>query len=516
MPEFSAVRPAVSSLAQPGAAFRRNGALLRLALSVLLLVMTVQTTTGSEVLGARLDDLVTAYHKHRAFDGVMLVAEDGVVVYEKSFGWANREWKIPNTTDTRFLIASVTKPFTAALTVVLAEHGKIDLHAVISNYLEDYRRDTGDRVTVHHLLTHSSGIPNYAVWPQFWNENPPRMKHERAEFVSRYCSGDLIFEPGDDAQYSDSNYFLLALIIEKVTGLGFDEALARWIFEPLGMHNSGLVRQDLIINRRAYGYLKRGATYSIPPYINYEDTQLGAGDMYSTVGDLFRFDQALYDTTLLSTVSRDMLFEPHIISGFTGMNNGYGWNVGVATLRDSKREIQVAHAPGNNAGFTTVLYRIPETRRTIIIATNVGPGPLDPKVFDMCREITQVLFEESYEIPKPSIVEHIETVLDAHGIEATDRAYHRMKSSGDYDLDSSGMNRYGYRLLSAGRVDDAIAVFRWNVLSDTTSANAYDSLGEGYMTRGDHVLAIENYCKSLELDASNENARTMLRKLEGR
>ncbi|MDH3215150.1 MAG: serine hydrolase [Candidatus Krumholzibacteria bacterium] len=493
--------------------FRQDAILLSLGLMFLLLLMTVQTITGAESIDRRVDELVTAYHEHRAFEGVVLVADKGAVVYEKGFGWANREWQIPNTTDTRFLIASVTKPFTAALTIVLAERGKIDLHAAISTYLQDYRRDTGDRVTVHQLLTHSSGIPNYAVWPQFWNDNPPRMNYERAEFVSRYCSGDLVFEPGEDTQYSDANYYLLALIIEQVTEISYEKALARWIFEPLGMENSGVVREDLIIERRAYGYLKRGGTYSIPPYINYEDTQLGAGDMYASVGDLFRFDQALYDTTLLSTTFRDFLFEPHTFSGFTGMNNGYGWNVGVETLTDTKREVQIAHAPGNNAGFTTVVYRIPETRRTIIIAANVGPGPLDPKVFEMCREITHLLFGESYSIPKPSIVDQIAAVLDAQGIEAAEETYHRMKGAGGYDLDTNAMNRYGYRLLQAGRVDEAVAVFRLNVLSDPSSANAYDSLGESYMTRGDRLLAIKNYRKSLELNPSNENARKMLHKL---
>jgi CubicO group peptidase (beta-lactamase class C family) len=473
----------------------------------------VPSASGGESVTSRLEQLATAYHEYRAFEGAILVADRGDVVYKNSFGWANREWEIPNTPDTRFLIASVTKPITAALTVRLAQQKLLDLDATISTYLPDYRRDTGDRVTVHHLLTHSSGIPNYAVWPQFWNENPPRMNYDRSAFVEQYCSGDLMFEPGKDNHYSDANYYLLALIIENASGLAYEETLSRWIFEPLGMHDSGVVREDVIIDRRAYGYLKQNDRLFTPPYINYEDTQLGAGDLYSTVDDLLRFDQGLYDDTFLPRTFRNLIFEPHSFSGFTGMNNGYGWNLGVEVLRDSKKEIEIAHAPGNNAGFTTVLYRIPQGRRTIIISTNVGPGPLDPIVFDMCREFTHVLFGETCDIPQPSIVDRIATILDAEGIEAAEAEYLQMKDSGEFDLDTGGMNRYGYRLLSSGRVVDAVAVFRWNVVSDPSSANAYDSLGEAYMRRGDQALAIANYRKSLELDPSNDNARKMLQKL---
>jgi CubicO group peptidase (beta-lactamase class C family) len=484
-----------------------------LGLTFLLLQSVVGAATAAEQVGARLDELASLYHEHRGFEGAIVVADGGDVVYREAFGLANREWGIPNTIDTRFLIASVTKPITAALVVILAEQKRIDFNASISTYLPDYRCDTGSRVTVHHLLTHSSGIPNYAVWPQFWNENPPRMDYDRTAFVEKYCSGDLMFEPGEDTHYSDANYYLLALIVESVSGLNYEQALARWVFEPLQMQDSGVVREDLVIDRRAYGYLKRNGSYSTPPYINYEDTQLGAGDVYSTVEDLLRFDQALYDENFLPASFRDRIFQPHSFSGFTNMHNGYGWNIGVEILRDSNREIGIAHAPGNNAGFTTVLYRIPEGRRTIIIATNVGPGPLDPMVFDMCREITHILFGETYETPKPSIVERISAILDAQGIEAAEAEYMRMKSSGDYGLDTGGMNRYGYRLLSEEKTDEAIAVFRWNVMSDSTSSNAYDSLGEAYMKRGDRALAIANYRKSLELDPANENARRMLQRL---
>lgn len=473
----------------------------------------VQSVRGEEPAAARIGELVTAFHQYRNFEGVVLVADGGAIVYHQGFGLANREWGILNTTDTRFLIASVTKPFTAVITTMLAQRGLIDLRATISTYLPTYRRDTGDRVTVHQLLTHSSGIPNYAVWPAFWDENPPRMKYDRDEFVKQYCSGDLIFTPGDSAQYSDANYYLLAMIIERVTGRSFEEVLAEYIFKPLGMTRSGIVRESLVIEHRAYGYLRRGQSYSLPPYINYEDTQLGCGDMYATVEDLFRLDHALYTNTLLPAVYRDSLFGAYSPSGFSEMSNGYGWNVGTITLRDSGREIPVAHAPGNNAGFTTVIYRLPEMQRSVIIATNVGPGPLDMQVYRMCREITNLLYGETYEIPKPSIVDSIAASLDSKGIEEADRTYRRLTSSGEFDLDTGGMNRLGYRLLSAGRVDEAIKIFRLNVESNPTSANAYDSLGEGYMKRGDRDLAIENYRKSLELNPANDNAREMLAKL---
>jgi CubicO group peptidase (beta-lactamase class C family) len=168
----------------------------------------------------------------------VLVADGGKVIYKKGFGMANMEWEIPNQTDTKFRIGSVTKQFTATLVLQLTEEGKIKLDGKITDYLPDYRKDTGDKVTIHHLLNHTSGIPSYTGLPGFF-QNESRNPYGVKEFVKKFASGDLEFEPGSKFSYNNSGYFLLGAIIEQVTGKPYARVLQERIFDPLGMKDTG-------------------------------------------------------------------------------------------------------------------------------------------------------------------------------------------------------------------------------------------------------------------------------------
>jgi CubicO group peptidase (beta-lactamase class C family) len=187
---------------------------------------------------SKIDALIKVYNDYGQFNGSVLVAESGKVIFKKGYGLANREWNIPNNPDTKFRLGSVTKQFTSMLILQLVELEKIDLQGKLSDYLPYYRKDTGDLVTIHHLLTHSSGIPSYTSIPNFF-EDISRDPYPVEEFVKKYCSGDLQFEPGSRYVYNNSGYFLLGAIIEEITGKTYDEVLKEKIFLPLGMENSG-------------------------------------------------------------------------------------------------------------------------------------------------------------------------------------------------------------------------------------------------------------------------------------
>src|SRR4026208_1216693 len=162
---------------------------------------------------AKIQEVLSLAHKYRQFNGSALIAENGKVVYKGAFGLANMEWNIPNTPDTRFRLGSITKQFTATVILQLAEQGKIKLDGKLSDYLPEYRKDVGNKVTIHHLLTHTSGIPSYTSQPGFF-ENVSRNPYKVAEFVKQYASGNLEFEPGSKFSYNNSGYFLLGAIIE--------------------------------------------------------------------------------------------------------------------------------------------------------------------------------------------------------------------------------------------------------------------------------------------------------------
>ena len=167
----------------------------------LLLVLTFISAGFSQSKVKRIDDLVKTYHEYGLFTGTILVSENGRVIYEKGFGMANREWNIPNKPETKFRIGSVTKQFTAAMILQLVEEGKMKLDGKITDYLPNYRRDTGSKVTIHQLLNHTSGIPSYTDLPGF-DEKYSRDPYEIDEFVKKFVSGDLQFEPGSNWNYN--------------------------------------------------------------------------------------------------------------------------------------------------------------------------------------------------------------------------------------------------------------------------------------------------------------------------
>src|SRR6185436_9987402 len=152
---------------------------------------------------AKIQEVLTLANKYRQFNGSALVAENGKIIYKGAFGMANMEWGIPNAPDTRFRLGSITKQFTSMLTLQLVEQGKIKLDGKISDYLPDYRKDIGEKVTIHHLLTHTSGIPSYTSQPRFF-EDVSRHPYKVADFVQKYASGNLEFEPGSKLSYHNS------------------------------------------------------------------------------------------------------------------------------------------------------------------------------------------------------------------------------------------------------------------------------------------------------------------------
>src|SRR5688500_552816 len=162
---------------------------MKLFTLVLIAFITV-THAFAQESAKTIDDLLKQYHDYGQFNGSVLVADKGKIIYEKGFGSANMEWAIPNQPDTKFRIGSITKQFTATLVLQLVEEGKIKIDAKLSDYLPDYRKDTGSKVTIHQLLNHTSGIPSYASSPTFFAESS-RQPYRVADFVKKFASGDL-------------------------------------------------------------------------------------------------------------------------------------------------------------------------------------------------------------------------------------------------------------------------------------------------------------------------------------
>ncbi len=274
---------------------------LRVLVPLLSVVAIAVADPGPDARVARIDEVLRAYAERGRFQGSVLVAIDGEVVYRKGFGAANVERGISNTPGTRHRIAWLGTAFTATIILQLAEQGRLDPDETIAKYLPAYRSDHAQRITLHHLLSHTSGIPGR---PQAWVLAQYRAEYTLDDLVELANRSGLQFAPGGRYRYSTNGYNLLAAIIEHETGTPFEQVLRERILDPLGMRGTGLVGDGVSPEHHASGYdqLLCGEL-NAAPQIN-ESFAVGAGGMYSTVEDLFLWDRALAGDELLTEASR--------------------------------------------------------------------------------------------------------------------------------------------------------------------------------------------------------------------
>ena len=274
----------------------------------LCLLVLIANSSAAQSKKEKLDEIMKTYHNYNMFDGTVLVAENGKVIYEAAFGLANREWNISNTTDTKFMIGSVSKSFTATLMLIQVQKGLIDLDKTISDYLPEFSGKPSAKVTIRQLLSHTSGIPNYDIIKDFF-PRISRQNFSREEYVKVYMDSSLAFSPGIKYSYSSWGYFTLGYIMERVTGKSYSQLMKEDIFDKLGMSSSGSYFHTLIVDKRATGYDYSFGGYTSSDFRDQSNT-MGTGDLYSTVEDIFKFHIALSDNTLLNTKLTAEMFTP--------------------------------------------------------------------------------------------------------------------------------------------------------------------------------------------------------------
>jgi CubicO group peptidase (beta-lactamase class C family) len=307
----------------------------------------------------RMDQVARYYVDNQQFMGSVLVARGDEVLFSKAYGSANLEWNVPNTVSTKFRIGSVTKQFTAAAILLLDERGKLKLDDPVKMYYPDAPA-TWEKITLQHLLGHTSGIPNYTAIPDFERMSAWRATPE--ELVKRVQDSPLESQPGAEMRYSNTGYVLLGMVIEKASGSSYATFLKENIFEPLGMKDSGYDENALILPQRAAGYSPRSGGVANATYVDMT-TPFAAGALYSTVEDLLRWERALFGKKLLSEASLQKMT--------TKGKGNYGLGVGVA--EESGRSL-IQHG-GGIPGFNAKLAYYPKSNVAVVALSNLnGPG----------------------------------------------------------------------------------------------------------------------------------------------
>lgn len=278
---------------------------------------------GDMTMRQKLAERIHRFAKENQFSGTVLAAKDGHIAFLEAFGLASREHRVPNRIDSKYRIASLTKAFTAMAVLQLAEKGSLRLDDRLRAYFPDYP-EFDDRITLHHLLTHTSGIPGIEDVPRFTG-HLEKLSYDQQGFIAMYKDLPAFFAPGEGWRYGNCGYTMLAYIIEAVSGITYESFIRQHILDPLGMMNTGCDRNDKIVMHRSDGYSSVGGQ-TVPAAYYDLGTVMASGDLYSTAEDLLKWDQALYTDLLVSFDSMKLMFAPHAqVSG--DRHYGYGWSV---------------------------------------------------------------------------------------------------------------------------------------------------------------------------------------------
>jgi len=319
----------------------------------LLLIITIYNPLypiSAQSLEMKIDSLIlTSFSDRGGPGGVFMVAQNGNVVYQKAFGKANMELDVDLTPEHVFQLGSMTKQFTAVAVLLLAEQGKLQVHDPICRYIPDY--PSGDKITIHHLLTHTSGIRDFTKMKTLseiaQKEMTPKM------MVDFFKSEPVDFAPGDKFEYNNAGYVLLGYIVELVSGEIYADFIKKHIFEKAGMDQSYYASDKQVIPNRAYGYHKQEQGYVNKTRINFS-VPFSSGALMSTAGDMLKWQYALNQHLLLSIETTDMAFKKYILNNGEVFRYGYGWHMneinGIATREHG----------GSIFGFKTMGVYIPE------------------------------------------------------------------------------------------------------------------------------------------------------------
>lgn len=298
------------------------------------------------------DRFIDSFARKNNFNGTVLLEQKGKITYRKSFGYANFQFKVPNNPNTKYKIASITKFFTAVLVMQLAEQGKLDLQKSISSYLPEYKGEGADKVTLHQLLTHTSGMANMDTVTSIESalkNGLPVYQHPYTsdELLNRFCSDRLVNPPGKVFDYNNADFIILGKIIEKIYGKSYEQVLKEKILQPLQLTNSGLLHQQDIIRGLADTYFFRDDLHALVPDLPvYPENWYAAGAMYATADDLAVFCSALFNLKLLRQETLDKMFT-------------------------------IIKRPGQIMGAQGMLFHIREAGSTIIVLSNTGNISLD-------------------------------------------------------------------------------------------------------------------------------------------
>lgn len=500
-------------------------------LGVLLFVSLTAARVGAQTRIENLEAYFAAWSQNRQFNGNVLVAENGKIAYERSFGYADFSGKKPATRDTLFPLASISKTLTATAILQLYEKGKLRPADPVVKHLPAFPYP---EITIRHLLSHSSGLPPYNAFFDSAKEADPKKVFTNADFLPGLVAGKkpLVYPPGTNWNYDNVNYIVLAIILESVSGTPFDDYIENRILRPAGMRETVF----LPLSRLFDPARKKSERLGIPhwyPHI-YSDEPLradrmpyvssywraydfqGFSDYAGTTHDLLKFDEALSGGRLLSERVFDEAFTPAGLEGGKEASSLYG--LGWAIEKDDSLGKIVYHGGGAVGSSCALLRNITKRQAAVVFDVAHDQARL------MAFEALKILNGQRVPAPKKSLARIYGKALIEKGPAAARNILDELRKDPErYALSEEEINSLGYDFLGDSnpfhrpeehRYAEALEAFKLNVELFPAGWNAYDSYGEALLKTGKTEEAAEMYRKSIELNPHNENGKKALEKIK--
>lgn len=495
--------------------------------SLMLLSISISYSQKAE---EKIDVFLTSYEKAYELSGTVLVIEKGKTIYQKAFGFANREFDIPNNVDTKFRIASLTKTFTALVLMRMIEENQLKLNDPVSKYVSHYpSSEKGKIPTIKQLLNHSSGLPHYEGLDELninWDayRSTPMKKDSLVKLVSKM---KLKFEPGTKHRYSSFGYLLLGCIIEKVSDNTFAYNIDKYINNPLGLKNTGFFESNRLVKNKATGYIKvykkynDGAVYMGYEKADYRDQAItfSTGGVHSNLEDLRKLANGFMQNKIVSQQTRKLMLD-------TEKNWGLGLKVFDESVWGLDYKLKLITMDGVDDGYSSRLSIINDGEIIIIILGNAGRST---ETSYITRTIVELLNgKKGKKLRELAAIEIAHRIIN-EGLDSAIKRYNTLYNNGNikkssYYFSEDSFNTLGLRLMrNLGMIKEAIQVFQWNVKMHPKSINPYDSLAEAYMEDGNIEKSTHYYTITLQMLEKEEKKDTewidhvkkQLKKLKG-
>ncbi|MEM6516086.1 MAG: serine hydrolase, partial [Bacteroidota bacterium] len=473
-----------------------------------------QDNSETNTPSTKYDNFVSEMKANGFATGNILVYEDGEIIHQSSNGLRNINPIDSLNLDSQFRLASVSKQFTGLAIMKLKVAGKLDYDQKVNTILTDFPYDN---ISVRHLLYHTSGLADYTeLMSNNWKPADTSKTYilGNDEVLKEFYkeSPDLYFEPNEKWEYSNTGYLVLASIVEKISGMHFREFLNKELFEPLGMENTELykyqIEPDVNKPQRVFGYgLALNQTDRIDDDYNLLNDVRGDGGIYSTLKDLYTWNMALANASVLPKEELKEAFIPGKLNN--GEYHGYGFGFFVDS--NQNEPLVVSHS-GGWVGFATYLQNEIDAKSGFVLLTNNSGEGFGATL----RAIDSIGNGKTYELLKKDIRSVLAKTIYDKGIDAAIEEYKVIKSNKpeDYAFSEGQINRLGYELLGEDMADEALAIFELNTQEYPESGNVYDSYADALLVKGDSTKALQNFSKAFKIDSTLSFSKEKMESLE--